>query len=153
MNTTNTTDPCIGEWPQFTPSRAPLALRDNDLLYHSFGPFSDFGAPMSGCCRANVEIYDPGPAPLGCYYYCMFEPDGTQEQYAEIRDCIVGRAYEYRNELEEEQNVTGWSFLADGRSPGQISAAAPNLPQTSKFCIWRLILLGLAFAGGIVGLG
>lgn len=134
----------------FSPLPAPLALRENSLLYHSVGPISNFSAAMAGCCRGLVDIYDSRPAPLGCYYYCMFDPDGSQDEWAQIRDCIVQRGHEATKRL-REQNITGSQFMADGRSPAQVSAAGVSLRQASTISVWGFVVLGLAFAAGVAG--
>lgn len=119
------------------------------MIYHSVGPISDFGPAMSGCCGANVENYDPGPAPLGCYYYCMSDPNASQDEYFQIRDCIIGRGYEYKDRT--LVNGTRSWFVASGRTPDQASAATLSLRQASKFGVWGFVVLGMAFTGGLAG--
>ncbi|KAJ4983621.1 hypothetical protein SVAN01_10884 [Stagonosporopsis vannaccii] len=151
MNATNATDMCTGDWPMFSPLPAPLALRDKSLPYHSVGPISNFSAAMAGCCRGQVDFYDAGQAPLGCYYYCMFDVNSSQDEWAQIRDCIVQRGFEATDRLRKERNITGSWFSADGRSPAQVSAASGSLLQAPKLSIWGSLMLGLAFAGGVAG--
>lgn len=41
---------------------------------------------MQSCCGSSVDIYNGGRAPLGCYYYCVFEEN--QDKWEEMPDCI-----------------------------------------------------------------
>ena len=102
---------------------------------------------MSGCCGSPVDIFNGGRAPLGCYYYCIFE--GSQDGWEEMRDCIAERADRVRDRL-AQQNITGNGFIPGGRSPDQVSSIGVS-HKVTRLGVWRYLVLGLAFTGMLVG--
>lgn len=141
----NATDRCTGDWP--LSMRSPVAVRNNDLTYHSIGPISNFSAAMQGCCGSAADIFDGGLAPYGCYWYCLFE-DGSQDDFAKITECINQRALAVRRRL-QEQNITGSGHMMEQRGPNASSAA--NEGKSVNLGIWRVLVVGLAVVGGVVG--
>lgn len=74
---------------------------------------------------------------------------GSQEEYATARECLNQRAWAIRRRL-QEQNITGNGHLLQGRGPDAASAAGEV--QVVKLGVWRMLVVGLAVVGGVVGM-